>query len=211
METNKLVKSTDGNYFSCERFQQIHEGLVKKRQSRLYWKTPEYSQLYGLLLRGSKPSNKVKHSLFHSKDFIAGRIVPDISYIPSEVEEEVPLYGLLRCWIYGSNVEELYANKLETKLTHLQVSLEEDTEANSGESCSSSAWETKKESIATLERNGPYTANQLLEEHLLHWKRCRKNLVREIRSKRSRVTSSLRGQELLERIQNTQNGRNDLK
>ncbi|GJD06375.1 hypothetical protein Gasu2_07970 [Galdieria sulphuraria] len=133
METNKLVKSRDGNYFSCDRFRQIHERLVEERQSKLYWKTTEYSQLYGLLLRGSKPSNKVKHSLFHSKDFIAGRIVPHISLIPSDVEEEVPLYGLLRCWVYGSSVDDLYADNHNTKVAELQLPSKEDIQYNVGE------------------------------------------------------------------------------
>ncbi|EME30482.1 uncharacterized protein Gasu_21560 [Galdieria sulphuraria] len=204
METNKLVKSRDGNYFSCDRFRQIHERLVEERQSKLYWKTTEYSQLYGLLLRGSKPSNKVKHSLFHSKDFIAGRIVPHISLIPSDVEEEVPLYGLLRCWVYGSSVDDLYADNHNTKVAELQLPSKEDIQVSSEESFAFSPRPTKKDHSITLERSGAYTAKQLLEEHLTHWKRCRKILVQEIRTKRSRVTYSLRGRELLERILSTQ-------
>jgi hypothetical protein len=218
MESKKLVESSrDGNYFSSDKFRQVHERLVEERQSRLFWKTPEYSQLYSLLLRGSKPSAKVKQSLFHSKDFIAGRIVPHISYIPDEVEEEdSTLYGLLRCWVYGSSVDELYAVKDETKFVQLQSPPED--ELQSDESCAS---HRPNDGVSPSSLKN-VTAKQLLEEHLIRWKvyihcyywlrfltscekkGCRKDLARRIRTKRMQVSRSLRGQELLERIQITQ-------
>lgn len=172
METNKLVKSKDGSYFSCERFREIHERLVEKRSSRLFWKTTEYTQLYSLLLRGSKPSNKVKQSLFHSKDFIAGRIVPQISHIPSNVEAEFPLYGLLRCWVNGSNVDELYIDKYAAKFVHLDEPTQIDTLVTSKERVPSSVAQPKQEVVPTFEKSDIYTAKDLLEEHLIHWRVC---------------------------------------
>eukprot|EP00871_Galdieria_phlegrea_P004877 jgi/Galph1/5390/GphlegSOOS_G4043.1 len=170
----------------------IHERLLETRNSRLFWKTDEYCQLYGLLLKGAKPSAQVRHSLFHSKDWIVGRRIPYISDIPEGDEAvQFPIYGLLRCWIHGSSVEEAYSDSHYQKKQSLRVPTEGDDSLTSFPKRHQTGSEPKE-----TEQVSVSVGNGLLKKHLVSWKECRLSLKRQIRLERLKTKHTLRGQEL---------------